>query len=430
MGVLALLCLLAAILYLDRICISQALKSIKDELELTNTQGSYILMAFTIAYGLFEVPSGWWGDRIGARRVLTRISIWWSIFTALTGACTGLWMLLAVRFLFGAGEAGAYPNSARVLARWFPDAERGRAQGVLITASQLGGVAAPTLAALLINSVGWRMAFVVFGAVGVVWAAGFYWWFRDDPAEHSAVSSGELKHIRQSVIAAGPTHTPIPWRGVLASPSIWILGAIMTCAAFNSYFYYSWFPTYLKSARNVAELEAGRLNSLVLAGAAIGTFSGGFAVDRLLRRRQNDLPRKLYGAIAYASAFAFLFFAVRCQSPRAMAALAAASSLAMSCTLPMWWSCAIGVSGRHVGSLFGLMNMLGVFGALGSQYFVGLYTDWAASRNLSGRAQWDPLFGVYMLVLLAGAVAWGLYRTRPVEPPHEPHKDAAPKTGV
>src|SRR3954452_9265064 len=151
--VLGVLCLLSGILYLDRICMSAALDPIQAELGLTNTECSYVLMAFTLAYGVFEIPTGRWGDRIGGRRVLTRISLWWSVFTALTGACTGLWMLVAVRFLFGAGEAGAFPNMARVLSRWFPDEERGRAQGLLLAASSIGGAIAPFLAAVLIQGI-------------------------------------------------------------------------------------------------------------------------------------------------------------------------------------------------------------------------------------------------------------------------------------
>jgi MFS family permease len=179
--VLGVLCLLSGVLYLDRICISAAIDSIQSDLNISNTQTSYFLMAFTLAYGLFEIPTGRWGDRLGARRVLTRISLWWSAFTALTGACTGLWSLVTVRFLFGAGEAGAFPNMARVMSRWFPDHERGRAQGVLLAASQVGGALAPFLAAVLIQAIGWRLTFVAFGSVGAVWAAGFYLWFRDDP---------------------------------------------------------------------------------------------------------------------------------------------------------------------------------------------------------------------------------------------------------
>src|SRR6516165_9990472 len=130
------LCGLAGVLYLDRICMAQAVQPIQDELTISETRMSFVMMAFTLAYGLFEVPTGWLGDRVGGRRVLTRIVLWWSAFTALTGAALGFGTLLAVRFLFGAGEAGAFPNAARVISRWYPVGERGRVQGLMLTASQ------------------------------------------------------------------------------------------------------------------------------------------------------------------------------------------------------------------------------------------------------------------------------------------------------
>src|SRR5919198_1566989 len=147
------LCGLSAVLYLDRICMSQAVDPIQRDLGLTNTQVSYVLMAFTLAYGLFEVPTGRLGDRRGSRAVLTRIVVWWSVFTGLTGACSGFVTLLLVRFLFGAGEAGAFPNAARVIARWYPVPERGRVQGVMLGAAQFGGTLAPAAAAYLIEAV-------------------------------------------------------------------------------------------------------------------------------------------------------------------------------------------------------------------------------------------------------------------------------------
>ena len=152
-------------------------------------------MAFSLAYGLCEIPTGRMGDRFGSRTVLTRIVVWWSIFTGLTGACSGLLTLVIVRFLFGAGEAGAFPNAARVIARWYPVHERGRVQGVMLAAAQFGAVLAPVGAAQLIEHLGWRWSFGVFGLLGVAWAVGFWWWFRDDPAEHSAVNAAELAVI-------------------------------------------------------------------------------------------------------------------------------------------------------------------------------------------------------------------------------------------
>jgi len=410
---LVLLCALAFVLYIDRVCIAQAVAPIQKELGLSNTEISYVLMAFTLAYGLFEVPTGRWGDRAGSRAVLTRIALWWSAFTALIAACAGFWSLLAVRFLFGAGEAGAYPNAARVVSRWFPAGERGRVQGLIQTAALVGGTAAPVAAAYLIGGLGWRMAFVIFGGLGVVWAAVFWLWFRDDPARHPGVNSGELALLGDRP-AGTATHEPIPWRLVADNRSIWTLGLIMVFAAFNSYLYFSWFPKYLQDARGVEPVEAGWLASLVLAGAAVGTLSGGVLDDRL-RRRGAAHRRRWLAAAAYALAAGLVGLGLVFDSPRAMAACASLSCLAAMSTMSGWWSCAIEISGRHVGALFGLMNGVGVFGAMGSQFFFGAFADWQKARGLAGRAQWDPAFAVYVVALLAAALCWASYVSRPVE---------------
>lgn len=415
--VLGVLCLLSGVLYLDRICISQALPSIKEDLNLSNTESSYILMAFTIAYGLFEVPTGRWGDRLGGRRILTRIAIWWSAFTALTGACVGLKSLIAVRFLFGAGEAGAFPNVARVLSRWFPDSERGRVQGVLLAASQAGGALAPFLAAALIKSIGWRWTFVVFGAAGIVWSFGFWWWFRDDPASHRSVNAAEAAHIgRRST--AGDTHEAIPWRLVARNVSVWFLSLIMAFGSFNSYIYFSWFPTYLIKGRGVVDTEAGLMASTVLAFSALGTFAGGLAFDRMVRGI-DVVQRRILGAGAFVLAALFLSCALMTDHPWLATIMAAMSCFMTQSTQPLWWSCAIGISGKHVGALFGLMNSVGVFGALSSQFLVGFLADWLGKQNLSGRAQWDPIFQIDVCVLIAAALLWSTFRFAKVEPENE-----------
>jgi MFS family permease len=414
--VLAFLCALTFVLYLDRVCISQALVPIQAELDLTNTEMGYVLMAFTLAYGLCEVPTGHWGDRIGARAVLTRIAVWWSLFTALTAACTGLGSLLIVRFLFGAGEAGALPNVARIVARWFPLAERGRIQGLVQTTMVLGATVAPVVAAYIIRELSWRWAFILFGLVGVVWA-GFFWaWFRDDPAQHPAVNAAELDLIG----AAGPAgHThreSIPWRAALSCPSVWLLGSIMTFGAFNSYVYLSWFPKYLQSGRDVEQIEAGWLASLVLGGAAIGMLWGGFLADVIVRRSGAPLrARRWLGSSAYVLAAGALVAGMLCDSPRLTALFAALSCLATTSTLSTWWSCVSEISGRHLGALFGLMNGMGVFGAMGSQFFFGAFADWRGGQGHRGRAQWDPAFGVCVVVLLMAAACWACYTHRVVQ---------------
>jgi MFS transporter, ACS family, glucarate transporter len=408
------LCGLAGVLYLDRICMAQAARPIGDALGLSNTHLSYVHMAFTLAYGLFEVPSGRLGDRFGSRAVLTRIVVWWSVFTALTGAAWGLGALLVIRFLFGAGEAGAYPNAARVMSRWFPAAERGRVQGLMLTTALAAGAAAPTAAAYLIEHAGWRWAFGAFGAVGFLWAVGFWWWFRDDPAEHPSVNAAEVELIRAGV--GPPRHAgPIPWAAVVRNPGIGLLGLAIVCSSFNSYLYYSWFSTYLQDGRKLPNIEAGWLSSLVLGGSAVGVLAGGVIADLLLRSGSVVWGRRLLGGSAYLVAAGCLFFAARTESPTTLAALAALSSLCVQLSLPTWWSAAIEQSGRHVGALFGLLNMMGTIGALASQGFVGAFADWRKGLGYAGREQWDPMFDIYVIVLLIGAATWLAYRKRPLE---------------
>ena len=214
--VLALLCAMAFVLYLDRICMGQAVKPIRDTLDISKFRMGLILAAFTVAYGIFEIPAGHWGDRYGSRRVLARIVICWSLFTALTGASFDFWSLLAVRFLFGAGEAGAFPNAARIFQRWFPPSERGRGQGLMLASSMIGASIAPAVAGELINAVGWRWMFVIFSATGIAWAAVFFWWFHDDPREHPSVNAAEVAEIGIGA-AACREHPPIPWHATSIS---------------------------------------------------------------------------------------------------------------------------------------------------------------------------------------------------------------------
>lgn len=415
-GVMSFLCTLAFVLYLDRVCIAQAVKPIKDELGLTGTQMSYVLVAFTLAYGLFEVPTGHWADRIGSRRVLTRISLWWSVFTALTAACGGFWSLIVVRFLFGAGEAGAYPNAARIFARWFPLSERGRAQGLLQFSALVGGSVAPVVAAYLIKELGWRWAFVVFGSTGVFWAAAFYGWFRDHPADHPGVNAAELQIIGAGSAAAKHVEA-IPWREVMTHGGILVLGVIMTCASCNAYIYFSWFPTYLQEARGVSAEMSGWLSTMVLAAAATGNLAGGWINDTWIKQSPRQVAaRRNLGTVAYVIAAVLLVGGMLCDSAFATSVFLAASCFAMNATLSNWWSCAIEVSGKHVGALFGLMNGMGVFGAMGSQYFFGAISDWRKTQGFVGRDQWDPAFYIVVVVLALAAICWRRVDvSRPIE---------------
>jgi sugar phosphate permease len=427
---------MAFILYLDRICMGQAAPDIRRELGLSLTQMTFVHMAFTLAYGLFEVPTGRWGDRFGSRRVLARIVLWWSGFTALTGLVPyfsfdsgyvvpapwgyiplvfdSLILLILIRFLFGAGEAGAYPNAARVLTCWFPERERGNVQGIMLTFAQVGGAIAPMVAAWLIDLSTWRWTFIVFGCVGAIWVPFFYFWFRDLPAQHPGVNQAELQWIgppRQM-----PHHDPLPWRTILAHPSVWLLGGIMTLASFVFYMLFSWYPTYLQEARNVSQQESGNLMSMVLAVGAVGTLAGGFVANWVNNRSGDRLRiRRAICFGCYAVAAAFLAASIVVDSPLLSAMCAAASCMAMFSYQGHWWASAIELSGKHLGALFGLLNGVGVLGAMTSQFLFGYLADLRAEWGYTGREQWDPLFYIYVAALLMTAVFWlGVDTSRPV----------------
>jgi MFS family permease len=241
-------------------------------------------------------------------------------------------------------------------------------------------------------------------------------WFRDDPAQHPAVNPGELKLLGLPG-PGGHTHREgIPWRAALGNVSVWLLGAIMICGAFNSYVYLSWFSKYLQEARKVGPIEAGWLNSLVLAGAAAGMLGGGFLADAIARTRVDRLRGRRFlcsGGFIFASAA--LGVAMLFDSPRLTALFAALSCAGLTVTLSSWWSSVSEISGRHLGALFGLMNGMGVFGAMGSQFFFGALADWRGQQGHSGRAQWDPAFGVCLAALLIAASCWASYTSHVVD---------------
>ena len=400
------LCTMAAILYLDRTCMSQAVEPIEREFGITRQwHMSIALIAFTVSYGLFEIPTGRLGDRFGARRTLTRVVAGWSIFTMLTAVSWGLSSLIVMRFLFGAAEAGAFPNAARIIARWFPRSERGRVQGLMLTCALAGSSLSPGLASLLIHWIGWRAVFIAFGSVGIIWAGLFVRWFRDNPAEHPGVNEAE----RATIGTGGPPpeHRPIPWREVFRNRSIWLLAIIVSCSSFVSYVYLSWYSKYLQAAREVDQITAGGLASLVLAGGAVGTLGGGFIVDHLSRRRAEPArARQRVCSIAMAAAGLLLVLAVRAESPLLSASLTCLSLAAMMSFQSTWWSSAIEVSGGHVGSLFGLMNGVGAIGAISSQFFFGAFADWRKDLGYLGRDQWDPAYYLCVAVLFIASLCW------------------------
>jgi sugar phosphate permease len=401
--VLRLAFFLAIVTYLDRVCISVAAPFIMQDLGLTLVQMSTVFGAFTLAYSLFEVPSGWLGDVIGPRRVLTRIVLWWSAFTMLTGAAQGLRSLVAIRFLFGAGEAGAFPNAVRSFSQWFPARERGMANGVLFLGSRLGGAITAPIALLLIQRWGWRLSFVVFGAFGIAWAIWWYRSYRDRPSEHPDVDREELAWIQQGHETPGsqpptPIAEPTPWKRLLTSSNLYAICAMYFTFGYGLYFYFTWLPTYLLRELQFSLVAGGFFSSLpfLLAGAA--NILGGWCTDALARTRGLRTARVTLGSTAFAACAALILASILAPGAVAKALLLALALASADFALSACWAVCLDVAPNHAGVVTGFMNTFGNLGGLVGPLVVGLMVDRLGSWTL-------PLYvtaGVYV----AGALAW------------------------
>jgi len=379
-GVLAFTLALTAIAYLDRVCIATAAPAMKADLGLTDVQMGYVFSAFTFAYALFEVPSGWLADRFGARLMLTRIVVWWSAMTAATGWVGGFASLFAVRFLFGVGEAGAFPSIARAFGRWLPAPERGRAFGLALMTAALGGAATQPLVVVLLERMPWRHTFPIFGAVGVAWALLWFWWFRDDPHAHPAVNEAELELIGSDPPAP---HRRVPWGRLARSRVLWLLCLMYFAAIYGWYFYITWLPTYLLRARGFDLRQVGWLAALPLVSIAGGVLLGGWASDVLVRRWGARAGRRAPGLVGLPLAALAILGAVATPSAVGAALLfAAAAGLAAMGVSPAWAVC-LQIGGRHAGVVSGAMNTFGNLGGSLSPVVIGFclerWASWTAS---------------------------------------------------
>jgi MFS family permease len=396
---------LAIITYLDRLCISAAMPSIAAEFNLTPDQKGWVFSAFTIAYAAFEIPSGWLGDRFGARLALTRIVLWWSAFTALTGAAVGYRSLLVIRFLFGAGEAGAFPNIARAVSRWFPAGEQGRAMSVSFLGLALGSAISPLLVFSLLKLQDWRWVFVEFGLIGVAWSVAWRRWFRDLPEDHPAVNEAELRLIRADRVGRLDESHRIPWPAMLGSANLAFICLMYFAYGYGLYFYITWLPTYLIEARGFSKDSTMWLSSLPWVIAAPAFWLGGWITDRLARRTGNlKLARCGIGAFGYAASALALIAVARIED-RLLAALLLAPALAFqTTTVSAAWAVCLDVGRRYAGVVTGAMNTVGnIGGAIGPIVVGYAVKKWGS---------WTPPFYVMAAVFAFGVLMWLLVDPR------------------
>jgi MFS transporter, ACS family, glucarate transporter len=354
-----------AITYMDRTAIGSAVPSIQKEFGFTLVTMGWILSSFRWAYALFQIPGGWLGDKVGPRRALTLIVSWWSAFTALTALAWSAASMIAIRAIFGIGEAGAFPIATRSLSRWMLPGERGYAQGLTHAGSRLGAALTPPLVVLLIAAYGWRAPFVTFGFLGLLWAVLWFSYYRDTPEKHRHVNQAELDLIHAA--SGGPRSgvgAAVPWRRILSSQTLWLLCAMYFCYQYALAVYLDWFPTYLKDHRGFTLQQMGFYASLPLFAGVAGDLAGGWFSDLLLRRCGDvRRSRRLVGVSGFLIAAAGIIPATLTADPRTSVAFSCLAFGGLELTVGVSWAIPLDIAGDFAGSAAALMNSIGNIGA-------------------------------------------------------------------
>jgi ACS family glucarate transporter-like MFS transporter len=399
---------LSMLLYVDRVAISTARGPITSELGLSDTQFGWVLSAFALGYALFQTPGGLLADRYGARVALTSVVSLWSVFTALTGLARSYAAMLVYRFLFGAGEAGAYPTCARAFYNWLPVEERGLAQGINFSGARIGAAFALPAVAWLVGTAGWRTAFYLLGGVGCLYAAIWWWWFRDLPEDHASVSIAERTLIagRRAAVSKEAAAEPLRLGTLAASSNVWIAMGQYFASNFTFFFCLTWLFPYLQRTYALQAMQAGLLSSAPLIGGAIGNWTGGSVVDLLYRRGRWRLSRQLPAVVGFVLAATGLLGSLVADGMYAKVLLLSVAVFGADMTLPPSWAFCIDIGRNHAGTVSGTMNMAGNVGSFATSLAFPYLLIWTGSPS--------PFFALGATLNAGAALLW--LRARPDRP--------------
>jgi sugar phosphate permease len=415
--VLLLISVMYLVTYLDRVNISTAAPEISKEFGFDKVTMGFIFSAFVWSYALFQVPGGWLSDRFGARNVLTGVVAFWSVMTAATAAAFNSLSFIVVRFLFGVGEAGAFPGATRAMQLWYPQRERGFVQGITHSASRLGAAIAPLIVApiivggqfggVTIPALGWRAVFLICAVIGLIWAV---WWalsYRNLPEDHPMVNKAELGHIR-GIAADGTINPPnihkqtnVPWSMLVRSANMWAIMCAYFTYVYCLWIFLSWLPSYLVEARHFTLLKTGLLASLPLFAGVIGDTAGGLATDWLLHKTGSaKIGRRTVAIVGLLGCAVCIVPAALTNDAYTAVYGLTASMFFLEFTIGPSWAVPMDTGGKYSGTVSGMMNMAGNFGGALSPIVFGF---------LAEGGNWQAPFIVAAALLVVGAAVWAFW---------------------
>jgi ACS family glucarate transporter-like MFS transporter len=392
--------LITLLLYVDRVCISSAKDSITQDLNLTDIQMGWVLSAFALGYALFQVPGGSLGDKYGVRKVMTSIMVIWSIFTAITGAAWNYMSMLLARFIFGAGEAGAFPNISRAAYSWVPLKERGIFQGINFSGSRLGAAFALPLVAYLIDAWGWRAIFYFFGALGIICALIFYFLFRNKPEDHSGLSDLEKQYIvenRQQEVGK-KNATELSVFKIISTKNV-VLAMIQYIGSnFIFFFMLTWLFPYIKEKYELSLVSTGFYAMLPLIAGAVGNWVSGYTVDAIYKTGKWKLSRQVPAIIGFILVVIGIISSLYMESALGAVLCLSVAIFGADMTLSPSWSFCMDIGKENSGKVSGMMNMAGNLGAFSTALAFPYLLDWTGSS--------DPFFFVAACLGIVAIIAW------------------------
>ncbi len=405
--------ILSAVAFLDRINISIAGASIASEYHLTDVKLGYIFSSFLIGYAACQAPGGRLADRFGPRRVITLAVLWWGLFSVLTasvpaGLGAALLLLIVIRMLLGAGEAVIFPASNQFVSKWIPTTERGVANGLIFAGVGTGAGATPLLVAYIMTHYGWRAAFWISAAVGVIAGAVWFLAARDTPERHPWVSARERRHIEAGLTldpdpidqqrAGSPLHeAPLPWGVILKSREVMAMALSYFTYGYVAWIFFSWFFIYLNRVRGLNLKASAFFSMLPFLAMAAGSLGGGAISDALTRHFGKRSGRCFFSVIVMLLAAAFLVFGAHVHSARIASIVLAGGAGSLYLSQSGYWSVTADIAGNASGTVSGLMNMGGQIG--------GAVTA-SLTPAIAGAYGWTASFVVAAALCTLGALAW------------------------
>jgi MFS family permease len=399
--VLALLCALYLILFVNRVNLSTAAPLIKAELGLSNTQLGLVFSAFAIPYAVLQLAGGWIGDTFGPRLVLSVCCAVVALSTALTGAVAGFASLLALRIVLGLGEGPAFPTATRAMSRWTRAGRWGFAQGITHSFARMGNAITPPLMAGLLAFASWRSSFVMLGVASLAWLAAWALYFRDDPREHPSITDLDLRLLPSPATQA---RLRIPWLPLARR----MLPVTLTdfCYGWTLWLFLSWIPSFFFENYHLNLQASALFSGGVLLAGVVGDTVGGISTDRLLRATGSvRLARRSVLVTGFLGAFVFLLPVILFHDLTVAAVCLSLAFFFAELIVAPIWSVPMDIAPRYAGSASGMMNfgfgLAGLVSPSSFGYLVDVTGSWVV-----------PFVGSIVLLLVGALLAM---RLRPDE---------------